>query len=108
MSPAHTFLMIAVIALCTFFTRLIPFALFGGEKGVPPVIVYLGKYLPPAMIATLIVYCLKNVEFTRWPSGIPELSAVALVALLHVWKRNNLLSIGLGTAFYMILVQFVF
>lgn len=108
LSAGQSVLMIGVIAACTFLTRAIPFFLFGGDKGVPPVVAYLGKYLPPAMIATLIVYCLKGVELSRWPSGIPEFLSVAFVALLHVWKRNNLLSIGLGTVFYMVLVQFVF
>ena len=56
----------------------------------------------------LVVYCLKDVRPLAYPHGIPELLGIALVALLHVWKRNSLLSIGAGTVAYMLLVQLVF
>ena len=35
-------------------------------------------------------------------------AAVAAVVALHVWKKNTLFSIGVGTVLYMVLVQFVF
>ena len=56
----------------------------------------------------LVVYCLKGVSFTAFPFGIPEFLGCAVVTLLHIWKRNTLLSIGAGTVCYMLLVQFVF
>ena len=37
-----------------------------------------------------------------------EIIGILIVALLHLWKRNSLLSIGVGTVSYMLLVQFVF
>ena len=40
--------------------------------------------------------------------GLPEILAVAMVVLLHLWKKNTLLSIGLGTGFYMLFVQVIF
>ena len=64
--------------------------------------------MPPAIIATLIVYCLKSVNLLAFPSGIPELISIAAVVLLHLWKRNTLLSVGAGTICYMILIQCVF
>ena len=69
---------------------------------------YLGKVLTPAVIGMLVVYCLKNTSILQAPHGIPEAIAVAVTALLHVWKRNNLLSIGCGTILYMVLIQMVF
>jgi branched-subunit amino acid transport protein AzlD len=72
------------------------------------VIQYLGKVLPPAVIGMLVIYCLKAVSITSYPYGLPEFISVAVVILLHVWKRNNLLSIGVGTVLYMVLVQAVF
>jgi len=54
------------------------------------------------------VYCLKEVSILQYPYGIPELLGIAFVAVLHLWKRNSLLSIGAGTVFYMVLVQVVF
>lgn len=99
---------ISVMAGVTLLTRLLPFLLFGRGERPPAVVLYLGRVLPPAVIAMLIVYCLRNVSLSAYPHGIPELIASAAVVLLHVWKRNNLISIFGGTALYMILVQFVF
>ena len=100
--------MIAVAAVCTFATRVAPFLLFNGKRPIPPIVRYLGTVLPPAVIALLVVYCLKNVTWLGYPHGIPEMISIVVVAVLHLWKRNNLLSIGVGTALYMILVQSVF
>ena len=69
---------------------------------------YLGKVLTPAVIGMLVVYCLKNTTILTKPYGIPELISVLTVTALHIWKRNNLLSIGVGTVLYMVLIQAVF
>lgn len=108
MNAISSILTIAVAAVCTFFTRLVPFALFGRKRQVPRVVLFLGNVLPPAIIATLIIYCLKGVNLLHFPSGIPELISIALVAVLHIWKRNTLLSVGAGTICYMVLIQTVF
>lgn len=100
--------MIVLSAIVTFSTRLIPFLMFGRKRNVPEAVTYLGKVLPPAIIITLIVYCVRTVDFTIFPRGIPEFIAIAIVAGLHLWKRNNLLSIGVGTVCYMVLVQVIF
>lgn len=99
---------IIAVAVTIFFTRLIPFLFFPKGKEVPPVIQYLGKVLPPAVIGMLVIYCLKAVSFASVSHWAPEFIAVAVVIVLHVWKRNNLLSIGVGTVLYMFLVQVVF
>jgi branched-subunit amino acid transport protein AzlD len=99
---------IAVVAAMTFATRALPFALFGGKRPAPKFVAYLGRALPPAVIAMLIVYCLKDVHFASAPFGLPEIVAVAAVVILQVWKRNSLVSIFSGTAVYMLAVQLVF
>ena len=104
----YEFFMLVIIVLVTMATRFLPFLLFGGKKQPPKIITYLGKVLPCAIMGMLVVYCLKDVRPLAYPYGIPELLGIALVALLHVWKRNSLLSIGAGTVFYMLLVQLVF
>ncbi len=103
--PALT---IAVIALVTIGLRFLPFLIFGENRKTPPVIAYLGQVLPYAIMGMLVVYCLKDVRLTAAPFGIPQAIGCAVVALLHIWKRNTLLSIGGGTLCYMLLVQFVF
>ncbi len=104
----YSIIAIAIAAICTFATRVVPFALFGGRKEVPVVITYLGKVLPPAIIATLIIYCIRNVDFLTYSHGIAEILAIATTAILHIIKKNTLISIGGGTIIYMFLVQYIF
>lgn len=101
-------IIIVLVAITTFATRLIPFILFPSGKKVPKTVEQLGKVLPPAVIGMLVIYCLKSVSPLTYPFGLPELIAGLLVVVLHIWKRNNLLSIGVGTVVYMVLVQTVF
>lgn len=108
LSAGTSFLIILIVAVVTFSTRLVPFLLFPKGKEAPPVVRYLGKVLTPAVIGMLVVYCLKDTNVLTAPYGLPELICVAVVALLHIWKRSNLLSIGVGTVLYMVLVQVVF
>ena len=107
-SAGRSLLIIFVVALTTFATRVIPFLLFPRGKEIPPLVQYLGKVLPPAVIGMLVIYCLKSVNIFTGSHGIPELTAAVTVILLHLWKHNNLLSIGVGTVLYMVLVQMVF
>lgn len=103
-----TLIIVLAVAICTFFTRLFPFVVFSGKKETPDFIKYLGKSLPPAVIAILVIYCFKSTNLFVHPYGIPEFLAIVAVIMVHLWKRNNLLSIGTGTIFYMILIQKVF
>ena len=108
MADLHDILLVAVVALVTIALRFLPFWIFGENRTTPPLITHLGKVLPYAIMGMLVVYCLKDIRFTAAPFGIPEAIGCALVAGLHIWKRNTLLSIGAGTLCYMLLVQFVF
>lgn len=108
MDELHAGLMVAVIALVTLFLRSLPFLLFGGKRKTPVFITYLSNVLPYAIMGMLVVYCLRNTNFLAAPHGLPEVIACGAVALLHLCKRNTLLSIALGTVLYMFLVQAVF
>ena len=96
---------IAVTAIVTFLTRVLPFLLFDRGESPPKLVLYLGRVLPPAIIAMLIVYCLRGVSFSTPGGWVPQLLCVAVVVALHLWKHNNLLSIFGGTVLYMVLVQ---
>ena len=104
----HEILLIVISALVIAATRFLPFLIFGEKRKTPPIIEYLGTVLPCAIMGMLVVYCLKDISFLQSPYGLPELISCAVVAALHVWKRNSLLSIGGGTVCYMLLVQLVF
>ena len=104
----YPLLLILTAAVVTIAIRFAPFLLFSRGKELPKWVKYLGNILPPAVMSVLLVYCLRSVNITAVGHGIPELISVAAVILLHMWKRNTLLSIGVGTILYMILLQAVF
>lgn len=108
MTSSQQIITIAMAVLGTALTRFLPFLLFPAGKPTPKYIRYLGKVLPPAVFGLLVVYSLKDVNLFAGSHGVPEAISVALVAALHLWKRNMLLSIAGGTICYMALVQFVF
>lgn len=96
--------MILAVALATMFTRALPFFLFARRR-LPRAVVYLGRALPPAIMAALVVYCLKGVDVLHAPYGMAEFVGVAVVVLVHGWRKNTLLSIFAGTACYMALIR---
>lgn len=98
-------LAVMLMALVTYLIRLGPFLLFGKGKNTPKWVTYVGRVLPPAVMGMLIVYSLKSVKLVDVSSSLPVAIAIAVTSLLHLWKRNNLLSILSGTAIYMALVQ---
>ena len=104
----HSLLLVLVMAVFTALTRFLPFIAFPEGRKKPKVIIYLGKVLPYSLIGMLVIYCFKNVSVISAPFGIPEILAAVLVAVLHIWKRNTLISVFSGVIFYMILVQFIF
>ena len=108
MPDLHSALMIAVIALVTAALRFLPFLIFRENRKTPPLVSYLGQVLPYAIMGMLVIYCLKGISFAAFPFSIPEIIGCLVVILLHIWKRNTLLSIGAGTVCYMLLVQLVF
>lgn len=108
LTNTQSLILIGLIALGTQITRALPFILFPESKETPRYIIYLGKVLPYAAMGLLVVYCIKNVSFLSSPYGLPEAIAVLCVVLLHLWKKNTLLSIGGGTVVYMVLVQLIF
>jgi len=105
MKFTYDIIIVAVVAVCTIIIRAFPFVVLGRGKNESPAINYLGKILPSAVIAVLVVYCLKNVSFEDTNMFLPQLISVAVVVILHIWKRNNLLSIGFGTFCYMLLIR---
>lgn len=99
---------VGVCALGTMITRLLPFLVFSEKRPTPKFVKYLGKVLPGAVFGMLVVYCLRNVSILSGSHGIPEAIAIAVTVGVHLWRRNMLLSIALGTVCYMLLVQLVF
>lgn len=99
---------VLAMAAVTAFTRYAPFIFFGRGKEPAKWIKYLGKLLPAALMSVLIIYCISSVDFIGGSHGIPEIICIAIAMALHAWKGNVLLSIGVSTVLYMILVQTIF
>ena len=108
MTPGQMAVTIALCSLGTIVTRFLPFLLFGRGKTAPEFVRYLGRVLPGAVFAMLIVYCLKDVSPVRYSYGLPEAAGILVTLAVHAWKRQMLLSIAGGTLCYMLLVQLVF
>lgn len=105
MNQARIIGIIILSAVITFSFRAFPFLIFRGERKMPERLVYLGNILPAAIMAVLIVYCLKDVAGDFGTYGIPQLAAVLVVAVSYKWKHNTFVSIILGTACNMVLMQ---
>lgn len=104
---SHSLVLIAVMALVTFALRFLPFVIFAKGE-IPKALIYLGDVLPGAIIGMLVIYCFKSTTVLSYPYALPEIIASAFVVGLYLWRKNTLLSIGLGTVLYMVLVQVVF
>lgn len=104
-STGQTLIIILMVAIGAMLTRFLPFLLFGKREQHSKLLDYLGKTLPYATSGMLVVYCLKGVKLNLKPYGIPELISVLVIVYIHNKKRNTLLSIGLGTILYMILIR---
>ena len=100
---------IGAAVLATVLTRFLPYIIFPAGRKTPPFVAYLGKYLAPAVFGLLVVYCLRDISFSAGGTcGIPEMIAIAVVAVTFLWKKNMLISMASGTILYMILMQTVF
>ena len=108
MGDLRVWIIIAAIVIVTALLRFLPFWVFGSDRKTPAIIDKLGRILPYAVMGMLVVYCLKGVSFASVSGFLPTLIAALLVTVLHVWKRNTLISVFAGVAFYMVLVQLVF
>ncbi|MCD8373686.1 MAG: branched-chain amino acid transporter permease [Oscillospiraceae bacterium] len=108
MTLTERIITIAMVVLGTMLTRFLPFLLFPAGKETPKYVRYLGAVLPAAVFGLLVVYSLRGVSVLTGSHGLPELISIAVVAALHLWKKQMLLSIAGGTICYMLLVQFIF
>lgn len=108
MTVSQQIITVAMVVLGTLITRFLPFIIFPASKPTPKFVRYLGRVLPPAVLGLLVIYCLKDVSIFTGNRAIPEMIAIGVVAGLHLWKKQMLLSIAAGTVTYMILIQLVF
>ena len=105
MTTTEMWITILIVGFATMLTRFLPFVLFPAGKQVPAFVSYLGRVLPYAAMGLLVIYCLKGVPYGSFADGAFQLIAALVVIVVHLLKRNTLLSIAAGTAAYMILIR---
>ena len=100
------YLAVLVMAIANFITRVFPFLFF--VKYEPPAwVVFIEKNFPPIIMTILIFYTLTSIDFKIVPYGAKEFLSILVTAFLHIRFNNYLVSIIVGTLFYMGLVQFL-
>ena len=87
-SVGQSIAIIAVCAACTFLERWLPWLLFG-HRAVPKVVEYLGKILPMAVMVSLLVYCLRGMQFTSAGAWVPQVIAVGVTAGQHTAEHRR-------------------
>lgn len=107
MSTTEQIVTILLISIMTIATRALPFALFPTRKHTPRFVQFLGSYLASAVFGMLVVYCLKDVTFLSGNHGLPQILGILACILLHLWRKNLLLTIAGGTVFYMVVIHII-
>lgn len=105
MSDIQFIILVLVLALATFLTRYLPFIVFNGKGQIPKFIEVLGNILPCLIMAFLVFYSFKDLDFTSFASVMPAIVASASVVGVQLWKKNTIVSILVGTVVYMILIR---
>ena len=107
MNTNDIYLAIIIMSIVNLFTRAFPFIFFL-KKEPPTAIKYIEKYFPPIIMTILILYTIKDINFTIAPYGYKEISAILSTVILHILFKNYLISIFAGTIIYMLLKQSIF
>lgn len=99
---------IGFMAVGVILTRLLPFLFFPSKERTPHFVRFLGKYLASAVFGMLIVYCLKDISLLNGNHGIPQIIGILACVLLHLWRKNMLITIAGGTFVYMLILRYLF
>ena len=105
MTTTQQILTILIMSLAVVLTRFLPFLVFSSKDHTPRFVQFLGRDLASAVFGMLVIYCLKDIDFHSPHHIVLKLLAIIVCILLHLWRRNMLLTIAGGTIFYMILLQ---
>jgi len=112
-------LMVFAMGIVILFCRAFPFLFFskGAEEAVKDgavhrrrnsVLSFIEKTVPPAAMTVLAFNALFSSLRDNPRDGVLVSAASIFTSLLHLWKRNALLSIIGGTVLYMVLERIVF
>lgn len=106
MSVGNVVIVFIVTACITYFYRALPFLFFSKVK-VPDVLNRLKDYLPAAFMAVLVVYCFSSVPEISWMERLYMASGALATVTMHAFRHNTILSVAVGTAVYMFLLNVI-
>ena len=107
MEMGHTLIAILVMTAITFFLRALPF-IAGAFLKRYVWVGALGNFLPPAMMALLMVHAVADLAGQSNTPYWPECLSVAVTLLVHFLWQKPLPSILSGTLLYVLLLRFFF
>lgn len=107
MNNKYVLISIAIMSIVTIILRFLPFIVLDDSKDYK-LLNYLNKVMPSAVMGMLVVYCIRDIEFTSINGYLPTLIAGSITAFTYIWKRKTLFSIISGTVVYMFLIQMIF
>ena len=96
---------ILVSAVATALTRFLPFILFSGKREMPHALRRIADVLPSAVIAVLVVYGVSPQLSSPSADTVFALISLALTVGVHLWRRNTLFSMFVGTVSYMLMIN---
>lgn len=107
MKASTLIIYIAVATIITFLLRLLPLVFYTRLKNIPPLFNRLTDVLPLAIMAILLVYCLRDGFKAPLTSGLALSGGTIVTVLVHLFRKNTMLSIICGTAVYMIILRII-
>jgi branched-subunit amino acid transport protein AzlD len=90
---------VAIAAAITLTLRAAPFAAISRLRS-SALVAHLGRHLPAGVMLILVVYLLRDLPVDRPLLTLRELVPVAVTVAVHLWRRNALLSMAVGTGVY--------
>lgn len=101
---SYTSIVVLISIAITFGLRALPFIAFR-NRSMPEWLNYLGKVLPPTIMAVLVVYCLKEVPYDWSYTGVAGIAGVLVTIVSYKKTHNTFLGILLGTVTNMLLLH---
>ena len=101
MSSTQPIIIILIMSMITFAIRAIPFCFIEIFKD-HPLVTYLAKNLPAAIMLILVVYSYRNLPTPSLIFNLPAIVSICIIAIVHFWKRNLILSMATGLSIYIL------
>lgn len=104
MTALDSYLLTAIffLALQSYITRAIPFV-FSRFLAKNRIFKAMALLLPGPLMLLLVLHGINFTQLSEYPHGIPEIISLMVVTLIHLVKRNIIISIFGGTVFYLII-----